>query len=246
MSKISHGWYGPSVEARIAAHVQAWQKSRELGRPRPPETYPFVTISREFGCEAVPLAHQLVNDLNKRFLPNIPWVAYDHEVLDRVAQELHLAREVVESLDNRRRDEISELFDAILNRKVDEAVIFRKMAEVIRSIAIHGHAVIVGRGSHMLTHDLKTGLHVRLVAHREWRIQKVAQAHGMTLRDAEKYIVQGEKERDHFVHTFFVQDREHPFNFDSTIDNSRFDVAQIAEVALAALQARFGQSLLAA
>ena len=129
---------------------------------------PFVTISREFGCEALPLAQHLVEILNRRIHPTIPWVAYDRELLDTVARELHLRREAVESLDDQRRDEMSEFFDTILNKRVEEAVVIHALAELIRSLATHGHAALVGRGSHLITRDLSTGLHVRLVAPREW------------------------------------------------------------------------------
>ena len=49
-----------SLEARIAAHVHAWEQTRQSGKPRPPETLPFITISREFGCDAADVAQQLV------------------------------------------------------------------------------------------------------------------------------------------------------------------------------------------
>jgi len=159
------------MEDRIAAHVRAWEAAKNAGRPIALEKQPFVTLSREFGCEAVPAARRLAEILNERCHPVLPWVACDREILDQVARELHLQRQIVESMDDTRRDEMAELFDAILNRKVDESLMFRKLAEVIRSLAAHGHAVIVGRGGYLITHDLNAGLHVRLVAPREWRVE---------------------------------------------------------------------------
>jgi cytidylate kinase len=245
MAKTAHGWMGPDLEARIAAHVRSWQQAKQAGRLRP-ETYPFVAVSREYGCEAVPLAKRLVEILNERCRPSIAWAAYDRELLDKVASELHLHRSIVESLDGRRRDEMSELFDNILNRKVDEAVVFRKLAEVIRTLAIHGHAVLVGRGSVLLTQDLKNGLHVRLVAPREWRVHKVASERNISWREAESTVDEGERQRHHYISTFFVLDPKHPFHHDLVIDNSRFNVAQIAEIIFTALGARFGETLVAA
>lgn len=122
MEKISHGWMGPEIDARIAAHVRAWEKARSIGLPLQLEQQPFVTISREFGCEALPLAQRLVELLNERFHPSVPWVAYERELLERVAHEMHLRHEIVESIDELRRDEMTELIDSILNRKVDEAL----------------------------------------------------------------------------------------------------------------------------
>jgi cytidylate kinase len=245
MTKISHGWAAPDLETRIGAHVHAWAKTRQAVRLRP-ETYPFVTISREFGCEALPLAQRLVEILNERCRPSIPWVAYDRELLDKVASELHLAREIVESIDGRRRDVMTELFNAVLNVKMDEALMFRKLAEVIRSLATHGHTVLLGRGGYLITQDLKTGLHVRLVAPREWRIHKVATDRNLTQAEAERIVAEGERERNRFLHTFFHQNPKHPFYHDLVIDSARFNLAQVAELIFTALAARFGQALVGA
>jgi len=245
MTKLSHGWLRPNLEARVGAHVHAWEAIRKAGPTLSHEQMAFITLSREFGCEAIPLSLRLAEILNERCRPTIPWVAYDKEVLDRVAQELHLHRSVVESLDGHRRDEMSELFHAILNVKVDEALVFRKMAEVIRSLALHGHAILVGRGSHLITQDLRTGLHVRLVAPCSWRAHRLASDRQVSHRDAEKIIAQGEKEREHYLRTFFAQDPAHPFHHDLVVDNSRFNLDQIAEIIFTALGARFGETLLA-
>jgi cytidylate kinase len=246
MSTISHGWVKANLEARIAAHVHAWEKAKERGQPLAPETYPFVTISREFGCEGAPLALRLQEILNERCRPFFTWVAYDQELLDKVAEELHLARGLVESIDGHRRNEMSELFDTILNKRVEEAIVFRKLAEVVRSLAIHGHTILVGRGSYLITQDLRTGMHVRLVAPRDWRIHKIMVDRNVPYAEAQRIVEQGEREREQYLRTFFIQDREHPFVHDLTIDNSRFNLAQIAEIVFTALGARFGETLVGA
>ena len=242
----THSWASRSIEGRLGAHVRAWEAARSAGQPIPLGKHPFVTLSREFGCEAAPAAKQLVEILNERWHPILPWVAYDREVLDQVARELHLQREIVESMDDTRRGEMAELFDAILNRKVDETLMFRKLAEVVRSLSAHGHSVIVGRGGYLIAHDLTAGLHVRLVAPHEWRVRKVAAARNLTVREAEKIVTEGERRRDNFMRTFFVQDPVRPFHYDLILDNSRFNLTQVAETIHATLSARFGEKLLAA
>ncbi|HUK81394.1 MAG TPA: cytidylate kinase-like family protein [Verrucomicrobiae bacterium] len=246
MTKISHGWVGTDVEARISAHVQAWEKIRPLGKHQQLETYPFVSISREFGCEALPLAQRLTEVLNERCRPSIPWVAYDRELLDKVADELHLRRDILDSLDGRRLDTMSELFDNIINRKVADAVVVRKLAEVIRSLAVHGHAVLVGRGSSFVTQDLKNGLHVRLVAPRAWRIARIAADRNIPGHDAEKIVDEGEKQRHNYITTYFVFDPHSPFPHDLVVDNSRFNLVQLGEIVFSALAARFGETLVGA
>jgi cytidylate kinase len=239
------GQHRPGLDARIAAHVQAWAKIRATAT-RPQEHFPFITISRQFGCEGAELARQLVETLNERCRPSIPWVAYDHELLDQVAKELHLSRAVVESLDGQRRSEMSELFDAILNRKVDEAVVYRKLAEVVRSLALHGHAVLVGRGTALTTQDLRNGLHVRLVAPFEWRAHKLTESRGLARAEARKLAAEGEEQRQRFIHTFFVHDPGFEIQPELTLDNSRFNLLQLTEIVFTALSVRFGETLVGA
>jgi len=246
MTRISQGWVGSDVEARIAAHVHAWEKVKPLGDKRRLETYPFVTISREFGCEALPLAQQLVLTLNERCRPSIPWVSYDRELLDKVAEQLNMQRSILDMLDGQRRDEMSELFDNIINRKVADALVVRKLAELIRTLAVHGHAVLVGRGSALATQDLRNGVHIRLVAPRAWRVHTIAAVRNLSVREAEKTVAEGEKQRHQYINTFFVLDPDFPFHHDLVIDNSRFNLVQIVEIVFAALSARFGETLVSA
>jgi cytidylate kinase len=246
MSKaLIHGAAARSLEARVSAHVRAWEKIK-TGQALPAETYPFITISREYGCEGADLGQCLVDILNDRCRPSIPWVAYDKELLDKVAEQLNLRREIVDSLDGHRRGEMSELFDAVLNLKMDEALIFRKLAEIIRSLASHGHVVIIGRGGHLVTQDMKTALHVRLVAPLDWRVHRYAHDHNLPNKEAEKLVIDGEERRNRFLHTFFVHDPQHPSSYDLHIDNSRFNLAQIAEIVFTALSVRFGEKLVGA
>ncbi|MCX7886128.1 MAG: cytidylate kinase-like family protein [Verrucomicrobiae bacterium] len=226
-------------EARIAASVAIWQRFRERQQHHfGTQRLPFVTISRQYGCEALPLADRLVEILNERFHPPVPWASYDREVLDLVADDLHISRHELAAVDGCRRDALSEFFDSILNRKLDEAVMFRKIAGVIRSLACRGHTVLVGRGSYLITQGLQTGLHVRLIAPRQWRIENIATKKNLSFKEAERDVLQGEAQRDAFIRTFFLGEPPNPFHL--ILENSLLTVPQMAEIIVTALQARFG------
>lgn len=246
MNSSSHGWAAANLEARIYAHVQSWEKAKVRGQSLTPETYPFITISREYGCEGTLLAYQLQAVLNERCRPSFTWVAYDHQLIDQVADEMHLTRAVVESIDGHRRAEMTEFFETILTKRPTETVVIHKIAEVVRSLAIRGHTILVGRGSSLITQDLKNGLHIRLVAPHEWRVQRVAVDRHLTRDEAQRVVTEGETERQRFLNTFFSGDVSHQFTPDITIDNSRFNLAQIAEIVFTSLSARFGETLVSA
>jgi cytidylate kinase len=241
----SKSWIHPETDARIAAHLHRWETAASRLQTVPLEVQPFITISREYGCGAFALAQRLVQLLNERFRPAIPWAAYGKDLLEHVAQDLHLRREVVESITERRRSEFAEWLDSMLTRKVDESVVVRQLAEVIRSLAMHGHVVLVGRGGYLVTPDLKTGLHTRLVASREWRVHHVATERNLSHDEAARLVERSQAERDRFLQTFYIHDLSKPVHFDLTIDSSRFNNDQIAEIILCALMLRFGERLTA-
>ena len=242
MTTTLNPWPAPKLDARISAHIHAWEKSQGPS-PHLRGKLPFITVSRQYGCEAIPLAFRLAEILNERFRPSIPWVSYDRELLAKVAEQLHLKLEIVETLDGRRRDMMTELFNAVLNVKVDEALVFRKMAEVVRSLAMRGHTILVGRGSHLLTQDLKMGLHIRMEAPLVWRVNRVAMEREITTANAEKLVAEQGHQRDQFLHTFFLQDPSNPFLHDLIIDTSRFNLDQMAEIVFTALSVKFGEVL---
>lgn len=238
-------WIVPSLAKRISTHVQTWEHARRAPGPCAPETCPFITISREFGCPGPELGYRLAERLNEQCESKELWTTYDRELLDRVASEMELRREIIDKLDEQRRGEMRELFDTIIHKRVEDVVLFRKLAEIARSLAVQGRVILVGRGCHLITQDLDNALHVQVVAPLPWRIQQFAKEHQIAHQRAEKRVLEGERQRKKFLKTFFLQDPLRASYFHLAIDSSRFTQEQLLEVILGALQARFGTSGLA-
>jgi cytidylate kinase len=181
----------------------------------------------------------LAETLNERCRSESTWTAYDRELLDKVAGEMQLRREVLSSLDDHRRDEMRELFDTLIHKSVEDAVLFRKLAEVARSLALRGHVVLVGRGCYLITQDLANGLHVRLTAPPAWRIERYAEVHETTDREAKKKVAEGDRQRAKFIRTFFAHDVTRSYHHHLVIEDSRFSLDQLAKIILGALEVCF-------
>jgi hypothetical protein len=243
MTKNPHGWVRPDLDARLSAHVRAWQKPNHVDTPRSPEFHQFITISRQYGCEGAALAHRLVDILNERCRPSFAWVAYDHELLSKISTEPHLRKNVIEALDSRRHERMGKLFDTILNCKATDAAEMRQLADVVRTLAVLGRAVLLGRGSYLITQDLKTGLHVKLVAPLDWRALHVAATREVSHGEAKKIVAEGDRRREQYLRKHFVEHPEHVVDPDMVIDNSRFNLVQIGEIVFTAVSARLGKML---
>jgi cytidylate kinase len=243
MTKSPHGWVRPDLDARLSAHERAWQKTKHTDSPRSPEFHQFITISRQYGCEGAALAHRLVDILNERCRPSFAWVAYDHELLSKISTDSRIRKNVIEALDSRRHERMGKLFDTILNRKATDAAEMRQLADVVRTLAVLGRAVLLGRGSYLITQDLKTGLHVKLVAPLDWRAIHVAATREVSCGEAKKIVIEGDRRREQYLRKHFIEHPEHIVDPDLVIDNSRFNLVQIGEIVFTALSTRLGKML---
>jgi len=73
----------------------------------------------------------------------------------------------------------------------------------------------------------------------------VATERNLSHDEAARLVERSQAERDRFLQTFYIHDLSKPVHFDLTIDSSRFNNDQIAEIILCALMLRFGERLTA-
>ena len=89
-----------TIEMMVNRQVRTWQENdrREPGSD-PTHPRPVVTVSREYGALGGTVAEAVAEKLN--FQP------FDREVVDQVAQAAQVVNTVVQSLDERRQDAIT-------------------------------------------------------------------------------------------------------------------------------------------
>jgi len=178
-----------------------------------------VTISRETGCDGLPIIEKLVKKLNERKsrIGNVTkWRYVSKEILEKSAKKLHIKPGKLETLLNAQE---KSLFDEILlslsNKNYPNDIKIKKtIKEVIQSASNEGNVIILGRGGIALTQQLKNSLHIRLVAPLEWRINKEAKEFGKSEESAEKHIKISDKLR--------MDLRDHYFR--RKVDNSVYDI----------------------
>jgi hypothetical protein len=182
---------------------------RALGLPHPASTAaagrhsPFVTISREAGAGGLTLAQGLVEYLSSLEPDSPPWTAWDRELAQRVAEEHHVNRTLVETLEERGQNWLSELLGGLsmsdAANEPGEWRVFWRTAATIRAIAQTGRCVIVGRGACFITSGMPGGVHVRLIAPLDYRITNYARMFNLTEAEATRRV----RELDHNRQAFF-------------------------------------------
>lgn len=192
---------GDSIRPVLAA-VRAVPRPA-LGAPEKPDepARPFITISREVGAGGWTLAQRLADALNAGGRAQPAWSTWDRELVEKVAADHKLSRDVIETLEERDHSWLSDLIAGMGSGDLggsEEAKVYGRVAATIRAIAKAGHAVICGRGGVFVTRHMPRGIHIRLVAPLEHRIAYMASTMGLTHESAGREVATRERNRQAF------------------------------------------------
>ena len=80
-----------------------------------------------------------------------------------------------------------------------------------------------------LVADMPLGIHIRLVAPENLRVERMAKMLEITTREAAKKIKQQDDDRHRLVNDFFGKDIESPHLYDAVFNTERLAVSDIAD-----------------
>jgi cytidylate kinase len=199
----------------------------------PPVPRPFVTISREAGAGGRTIGSLLVTRLNELDLGEPPWSLWDKDLVEKVAQEHHISKELIESLESSHKPWMQE-FLSTLSMQVDpdDVRIYRMVAATIRALAQRGRVVVVGRGGAFITRQMPGGIHLRLIAPRDFRVAAMAEQLKLTREAAGEHVRQLDHQRDMFYKRYWPKDACTPDAFTLTINTANTDERRVVECIL--------------
>ena len=227
--------YSPSmaidrVERLLRARIAAWNEQSR--HPHVEPSIPlFVTVSRQPGIDPDPVCYRL-SDLLNAGAPG-KWSVWDHELIEKVSSDQHLAKDLLEKLEETPR---TWLDDMLQTRRTpgeapgaSEAQADRCMFAAIRSLALAGHAIIVGRGGILVTKDLKGGIHIRLVAPLKHRLEYVVSSKNIPLHEAARYLNRIDKNEMKHFHQYWPERSLDPETFGIMLNSAQLSVDELAE-----------------
>ncbi len=231
---------GPYEKCRlyIEAHSKASEESSNLFQRRKP--CPCITISRQVGAGADKVGQFLAEIMNK--LSNdctCEWTYFDKNLIERVIQDHHLPELVSKYMAEDKFSNIDSIVSDVLGVKTSQWNIVQKTTETILQLARMGNAIIVGRGSGVITSKLKNAFHVRLIAPIENRIKNIMERFDLTERQALEYIRREDKARRNYVKSFFYRDIEEPYHYHLIINTGLFTYHQSAKIIADAVRTKF-------
>ena len=190
-----------SIEKRLDAFRELTRRNEAADRPK--ESSPAITISREFGCTAYPMAECLQKLMEKK--TGNSWTIMDKALLEEVANNNDLSEKTLGSLgeDPVFVDEMISTFEPAWKTDKDY---YRMLCRQIYALARHGNVILLGRGSANITQSLKNCRHFKLFASMKLKKHLIAQRMDISHEDAEKLIVKRQHQREVFIKDFLNQD----------------------------------------
>ncbi|NLL46880.1 MAG: cytidylate kinase-like family protein [Clostridiales bacterium] len=162
-----------------------------------------VTISREYGSGGRQVGIRLAEELGI--------MCYDRAVIERAAERSGMSPEFIENVEEKA---VSSFFfnlsqatfssyTPILTYDIpptDKA--FFAQAEVIREIAAHGSAVIIGRCADYILRDDPDAIHIFLHGNREDRLRRVIHEYGLSESEAREQMKQVDRGRANYYKSY--------------------------------------------
>jgi cytidylate kinase len=183
-----------------------------------------IALSREAGTSGTAVAQEVGKRLG--------WQVYDHELLERIAQEMHVPVALLESVDERHQSWLLESVEAFLSAPekseweplVTESAYVRHLVETVFALGVHGECVIVGRGAAFIL-PIESTLRVRLVAAVKERIATLSRNLGLPEKEAARRVRTIDRERIDFVQDHFLKDPADPRQYDLVLNAGRLPAA---------------------
>ena len=120
------------------------------------ELYPCITISRQTGAGSKPVCEKLINIMDEYSeFEGVKWAFFDRNLIERVLEDHNLPKQISEFMQEGKYKHLSSTVYELLGLKPAEWTLVHKTTDTILQLARMGNAVIVGRGSNIITSKLK-------------------------------------------------------------------------------------------
>ena len=220
--------------------IETLIRSFEANKPPIEEPHvqkPFITISREFGCQANLLAEFINKELLKR---GHDWQKVNKEILNNAGSELKMQPDkIIRVLSDEKRGILDETLDSLSAKyyKSDRSI-RRTISDVVTTFAKQGHVVIIGRGGASITQGMPNALHIRLAAPSSWRVQSIMERNKINREDAIKLIASMDHKRFKLQRDYIKGVHDFESLFDIKFNCSRLSFEEITQIIIKLMENR--------
>lgn len=211
----------PNIEHRLSTWIAIQERLKKEPRRK---QKPTITISRQFGAEAFPLAETLQGLLEKK--TGDSWTIFDKGLIEKISRETSLSENLLTNM-----GDASKAFDALVTMipgLSTHSDAYQVLARYVIRIAMDGNAILIGRGGAILTQHLPNCFHFRLVAPLEYRTRSVQQRLNITYEEAKSLVVENQNTRERFIENLLNVSISDTRFYHAVINSSKSNSSNIA------------------
>ncbi|MBO4764774.1 MAG: cytidylate kinase-like family protein [Bacteroidales bacterium] len=180
----------------------------------------IITLGRRIGAGGLEIANKLAERLGVK--------VYDKELIKIAARHSGISADLFEKNDERPipKGRFARFFeqDYTQENAISEDGLFRTQSDIIRQLADEGSGIFVGRCADYVLRDREGMLSVFITADKADRIARIMEKDGLTAREAEKYIDQGERRRTSYYNYYTFKEWGDSASYDLCLNSSRFGI----------------------
>lgn len=217
------------IEAIIATEVMKMQQhaAEEKEKLRQKTEVYVVTVSRDFGSMGKEVAQLLADTLEVR--------CCDRSILQEVARRAHVDEELVSALD----EHISNIKDHWWQHLQHKDTFsyedyYHHLVKTVLSISRSG-GVIVGRGANHILGEAKA-FRVRISGSEAQCARRIAEREQITSEESTKKVREINQERAEYIKVLYDKDINDNSSYDLILNSDRYDIAQMVEMILDAME----------
>jgi len=220
-------WIPSHIDLKIAAQLKSHESKPAA------KVAPFITISRAFGCDGMDLAQNLLDRLNER---DQGWYLFRRRMLFS-EEGVQLSEERLKQLDSFGHSEMQGYIREALGMPNQRETV-EQLVKIVFLLAKAGKVIFLGAGAALLTRKLQHGIHVRLNASLDWRVDNHSKRWQEHTEDPYKLVQDQSRDRDSFIKTYLGQDICSFEHYDMVFNNEKVHANHAAKLTLELMKAR--------
>ncbi len=221
-------YHSPHLERIVDRHLQHWELRNQVSRRRQEERQcteqlgPYISISR--------LPYSLGDEVARRCSELLDWQLFDREIVNFIAKDAKTLGQIVESLDEKCRSAMDDWIQTALDgSSLGHLSYLRHLKRVVLTIALHGNAVILGRGAGFFLPP-SAGLRVLITSPPAKRRQRLAEANHLSAAKATAALRRLDERRHDFIKTHFPTVTQEMDHHDLILNLDELDIEMCATV----------------
>jgi hypothetical protein len=150
--------------------------------------------------------------------PGPPWTVFDRNLVGKVLEDHHLPKRLAQFMPEDRIPEMADTMDELFGLHPPSWTLIRQTSDTILRLAELGNVIIIGRAANLITRNLESVFHVRLVRSFEARVRYIAQLEHLSPKAAAEFVRREDRGRRRYVKKYFGQDVTDPLLYHLVIN----------------------------